>query len=253
MSRHMVGLSECGRRQLICFHGGQRSPFLPYSSQGSSGPQQHEPGTMVASGRVTKEPLSMVALHRRSYGATVSIHYLQLAVGGILHRHCLGSSSDPVPRNCVVWLCREEKQIWSPLTLGSPAPQALPLARDSYAYKAPCSVRSWYPGCLPSSELSCLGNLSTGARGAKMVCVCGGGGGGDRQVPVTCSAGDERSGWVGQNGGSMDCYISLNSPCQPSLVLLIQCKQLRSPAPCLRHDAVRLLGRKGLICLLSCF
>lgn len=50
----------------------------------------------------------------------------------------------------------------------------------------------------------------------------------------------------------MDCYISLNSPCQPSLVLLIQCKQLRSPAPCLRHDAVRLLGRKGLICLLSC-
>lgn len=104
MSRNMVGLSECERRQLICFHGGQRSPFLPYSSQGSSGPQQHEPGAVVASGRVTKEPLSVVALHRRSYGATVSIHYSQLVVGGILRRHCLGSSSDPFPRNCVVWI-----------------------------------------------------------------------------------------------------------------------------------------------------
>lgn len=75
---------------------------------------------------------------------------------------------------------------------------------------------------------------------------------GDRQVPVTGCAGDERSGWVGRNTGSMDCCNNLNSPCQPSLVLLIQCEQLRSPAPYLRHDAVRLLGREGLICLLSC-
>lgn len=95
----MVGLSECGRKRLICFHRGQRSPFLPYSSQGRSGPQQHEPVAVVASERVTKEPLSLMALHRRSYGATVSIRYLQLAVGGNLRRHCLGSSSDPFPRN----------------------------------------------------------------------------------------------------------------------------------------------------------
>lgn len=137
MSRNTVGLSECGRRQLICFHGGQRSPFLPYSSQGSSGPQQHEPGAVVASGRVTKEPLSVVALHRRSYGATVSSHYLQLVMGGILRRHCLGSSSDPFPRNCVVWICREEKQIWSPLTLGSPALRPCPLPETAMHISPP--------------------------------------------------------------------------------------------------------------------
>lgn len=75
---------------------------------------------------------------------------------------------------------------------------------------------------------------------------------GDRQVPVTCSAIDERSGWLGWNTGSMAYYINLNSPRQPSLVLLIQCERLRSPAPSLWHDAARLLGRKGMICLLSC-
>lgn len=52
---------------------------------------------MVASGRVTKEPLSLVALHDRSYGATVSIHYLQLAVGGNFTQTLFGQQLRSIP------------------------------------------------------------------------------------------------------------------------------------------------------------